>query len=166
MFFLCFSLLPLLAAVPINISLHDLHGTLPSRKTRDILLFDLTPPLCLVGPSSKPHFTCAYGITITKSVCVNPPALLWCKGTTGACINPPFHGSCTPVIVVPQVYLYKPEELTLQMRESRMKREIFIPLLIGLDLAVSLGATGTAGAALIQTQHLAFPPCRWKSLST
>jgi hypothetical protein len=40
------------------------------------------------------------------------------------------------------------------MRESRMKREIFIPLLIGLDLAVSLGATGTAGVALIQTQHL------------
>jgi hypothetical protein len=40
------------------------------------------------------------------------------------------------------------------MRESRMKREIFIPLLIGLDLAVSLGATGTARVALIQTQHL------------
>ena len=43
----------------------------------------------------------------------------------------------------------------MQMRESRMKREIFIPLLIGLDLAVSLGATGTAGAALVQTQHMA-----------
>ena len=38
------------------------------------------------------------------------------------------------------------------MRESRMKREIFIPLLIGLT--VSMGATETAGAALIQTQHL------------
>jgi hypothetical protein len=53
------------------------------------------------------------------------------------------------------------------MGESHKKKEIFIPLLIGLvGLAVSLGATGTAGAALIQTQHLAFPPCRWKSLST
>ena len=59
------------------------------------------------------------------------------------------------MIIVPQVYLYKPEELALQMGESQKKREIFIPLLIGLGLAVSLGATGTAGAALIQTQHLA-----------
>jgi hypothetical protein len=41
------------------------------------------------------------------------------------------------------------------MGESRKKREIFIPLLIGLGLAVSLGARGTAGAALIQTGHLA-----------
>ncbi|XP_076788890.1 endogenous retrovirus group FC1 Env polyprotein-like [Arvicanthis niloticus] len=54
-----------------------------------------------------------------------------------------------------KVYLYEPEELALQMGGSRKKREIFIPLLIGLGLAVSLGATGTAGAALIQTQHLA-----------
>jgi hypothetical protein len=53
------------------------------------------------------------------------------------------------MIIVPQVYLYKPEELPLQMGE------IFIPLLIGLGLAVSLGATGTARAALVQTQHLA-----------
>lgn len=60
-----------------------------------------------------------------------------------------------PVIIVPQVYLYEPEELTLQMGESQKKREILIPLLIGLGFAVSLGATGTAGAALIQTQHLA-----------
>lgn len=59
------------------------------------------------------------------------------------------------MIVVPQVYLYEPEELALQMRENRKKREIFIPLPIGLGLAVSLGATGTAGAALVQTQHLA-----------
>ena len=59
------------------------------------------------------------------------------------------------MIIVPQVYLYKPEELTLQMGESQKKREIFIPLLIGLGLAVSLGATGTAGAALVQTQHMA-----------
>jgi hypothetical protein len=41
------------------------------------------------------------------------------------------------------------------MGESRKKREIFMPLLIGLRFDVSLGATGTAGAVLIQTQHLA-----------
>ena len=58
------------------------------------------------------------------------------------------------MIIVPQVYLYEPEELTLQMGESQKKGEIFIPLLIGLGLAVSLGATGTAGAALVQAQHL------------
>ena len=43
--FFCASLSwPLLAAVPINISLHDLHGTLPTRKAQNILLFDLLPP--------------------------------------------------------------------------------------------------------------------------
>ena len=43
--FFCASLsLPFLAAVPINISLHDLHGTLPTRKAQDIPLFDLPPP--------------------------------------------------------------------------------------------------------------------------
>jgi hypothetical protein len=31
---------------------------------------------------------------------------------------PPIQGSCTPVIIVPQVYLYEPEELALQMGGS------------------------------------------------
>jgi hypothetical protein len=53
------------------------------------------------------------------------------------------------MIIVPQVYLYEPEELAFQMGESQKNREIFIPLLIGLGLAVSLGAT-----ALVQAQHL------------
>ena len=59
------------------------------------------------------------------------------------------------MITVPQVYLYEPEELAFQMGESQKNREIFIPLLIGLGLTVSLGETKTAGAALVQTQHLA-----------
>jgi len=37
----------------------------------------------------------------------------------------------------------------------RQKKEIFIPLLIGLGLAISLSVTGTTGAVLVQTQHLA-----------
>lgn len=41
------------------------------------------------------------------------------------------------------------------MTESRKKREIFTPLLIGLGLAVSTGATRTAGAALVQMQQTA-----------
>ena len=57
------------------------------------------------------------------------------------------------MIIVPRVYLYEPEELALQMGGSQKK--IFIPLLLGLGLAVRLGATGAAGAALVQTQHLA-----------
>ena len=59
------------------------------------------------------------------------------------------------MIIAPQVYLHEPEELTLQMGESPKKIEIFIPLLIGLGLAVSMGATGTARAIFVQTQHLA-----------
>ena len=126
------------------------------RKAENIPLFYLLRPPCLEENSSKPHLTCAYDITITKSVCVNPPALLWCKGTTGACIDSPLQGPCTPIIIVPHVYLCKPEELALQMEGSQKKREIFIPLLIGLGLAISLGAAGTAGeAALAQAQHLA-----------
>jgi hypothetical protein len=58
------------------------------------------------------------------------------------------------VIIFTQVYLYEPEELILQMGESLKKRKIFIPLLTGLGLAVSLWATGTVGATLVQT-HLA-----------
>ena len=36
-----------------------------------------------------------------------------------------------------------------------MKREIFILVLIGPSSAVSLGVTGTAGAALVDKQYLA-----------
>ncbi|XP_028639076.1 ERV-BabFcenv provirus ancestral Env polyprotein-like [Grammomys surdaster] len=153
---LCLSLSQtLLTAITINFSIYDFHGPLTMRKAQDIPLFDLPPPLCLVGLSSKPHLACAHDITITKSVCVNTPALLWCKGTISACINHDFQGSSAQVIVIPQAYLYEPEGLALQMGGSRKKKEIFIPLLIGLGLAVSLGATGTAGEALVQTQHLA-----------
>jgi hypothetical protein len=49
------------------------------------------------------------------------------------------------VIIFAQVHLYKPEDLTLQMGKSQKRREIFIALLIGLGLAVSLGATGITG---------------------
>lgn len=69
-------------------------------------------------------------------------------------LTPLFKVAAPPMIIVPQVYLYEPEELALQMGGSQKKREVFIPLLIGLCLAVSLGATGTTGAALVQI-HLA-----------
>lgn len=68
---------------------------------------------------------------------------------------PLFKGSCTPVVIVPQVYLYKPEELGLHIGGSWKKRETFILLLTGLGLAVSLSVIGSAGASLVQTQHLA-----------
>ena len=58
-------------------------------------------------------------------------------------------------VLTTQVYFYEPEVLALQIEEIRKKREIFIPLLIGLGLAVSLGGKGTALADLVQTQHLA-----------
>jgi hypothetical protein len=58
-------------------------------------------------------------------------------------------------LIVPQVYLYKPEELALQLGGAQKKREIFIPRLVRLGLSVSLGIAGTTGAALVQT-HLLF----------
>lgn len=39
------------------------------------------------------------------------------------------------MIIVPQVYLYDPEELTLSLQGDQKKREIFIPLLLRLGLA-------------------------------
>jgi hypothetical protein len=63
-----------------------------------------------------------HDITITKSVCVKP-VLLWSKDIIGACINLLFQGSCAPVTLVPQVYLFKDKELTLQMGGSR-KRDL------------------------------------------
>ena len=59
------------------------------------------------------------------------------------------------MIIVPQIYVYEPEEFTLQMGGSQKKSETFIPLLIGLGLTISLGATGRTGAVLFHTQYLA-----------
>lgn len=83
------------------------------------------------------------------------PAFLWCN-ITSPCINPPFQGFCSPIKIVPQSYLYEPEELILQLGGDWKRREVFIPLPIGLALTISLGAMGTAGAALVQTYH---PAC-------
>lgn len=54
-------------------------------------------------------------------------------------------------MIVPQVYVYDPKELALQLGGDLKKREVFISLLIWLDLTISLGTMGAGGAALIQT---------------
>lgn len=60
-------------------------------------------------------------------------------------LTPLIKAPAPPVIIVPQVYLCEPEELGLQIGRSWVKEEIIIPILIGLGLAISLSATGTAG---------------------
>lgn len=151
--FLCASLSRLLlTAVPVNISLHEPRGPpSPPRKLQKVPLFDLAFPLCLVGPSSRSHPSCSRAITVTGPVCVHPPALLWCNNVTSACVEPPFPGFCTPVIIVPRVYLYELQELTSQLGEDGKKREGFVPLLIRLGLSDSMVATGAPGA--VQTHH-------------
>lgn len=59
-------------------------------------LSDLTLPLCLVRPSSRLHPACSCYITVTEPICAKPSALLWCKGSTGSCINPRFKVSAPP----------------------------------------------------------------------
>lgn len=79
------------------------------------------PPLCLAGSSSRsPHpLTCSHNITVTKTICANKPALLQCHNTTSSLFKPPFQGYSTSVIIVPQVYLYDPEEFTLQLGREK-----------------------------------------------
>lgn len=128
--------------------LHQPQGFLPTGKLQNIPLFNLSLSVCLIGPSSKSHPSCSRNITITKPVCIKHPALLWCSNNiTSSCIRPPLQGFCTPVLIVPQVYLYDPKELTSQLGSDQKKRELFIPLLIGLGLNAPLGATGVTGAA-------------------
>ena len=89
-------------------------------------------------------------VTVTWAFCGSSGA----KALQVLVLIPVFRGSCTPVIIASQAYLYEPEELALQ-REEAARRELFIALLIGLSLAVSLSVTGITGTALVQTQHLA-----------
>ncbi|XP_021486814.1 ERV-BabFcenv provirus ancestral Env polyprotein-like [Meriones unguiculatus] len=152
--FLCASLSqPPLTAIPVNISIHEPLGPSPPGKLENVPLFDLSFPLCLVSPSSRSHPSCSRDVTITGPVCVRPPALLWCNNVTSACINPPFPGFCTPVIVVPRVYLYEPQELPLQLGGDGKTREGFVPLLIRMGLRDSLGTTGDPRAAFVQMHH-------------
>lgn len=64
----------------------------------------------------------------------------------------PFQDFCTPVMIVPQVYVYDSEELAFQM-EGDQKREVLG--LLELCLIISLRVMGTAGTALIQRHYLA-----------
>lgn len=57
-----------------------------------------------------------------------PPPLWW--NTTCSCIKPPFQGFCTPVIIVPQVFLHEPEELPLYL--DGVKKERFSSHLFSL----------------------------------
>ncbi|XP_060232753.1 something about silencing protein 10-like [Meriones unguiculatus] len=52
------------------------------------------------------------------------------------------------------VYLYEPEELSLQRGGDLKKKEDFSPLLIGMGLTTSLGTMEASGVALIQAHHL------------
>ncbi|XP_051027043.1 ERV-BabFcenv provirus ancestral Env polyprotein-like [Acomys russatus] len=160
---------PLLAAVPSNVWFGEPHGPIPTGKLENIPLFGQSLPVCLIGPSSRSRPTCSRNITVTKPMCVRPPALLWCNNNiTSPCVHPPLQGFCTPVIIVPQVYLYEHKELASQLGGDRKKRELFIPLLIGLGLNVSSGAPGAAGAAHVQTHRLAidFPDTFDKAMAS
>lgn len=55
-------------------------------------------------------------------------------------------------MIVPQVYVYDPEELALQVGGER-KREVLG--LLGLSLIISLRVMGTTGTAPIQRHYLA-----------
>lgn len=55
---------------------------------------------------------------VTKPIRVNLSALLWCNNIVSSCLyphSPQLQGFYTPVMIVYQVYLYEPKELTLQL---------------------------------------------------
>jgi hypothetical protein len=59
-------------------------------------------------------------------------------------------GNCPPGLSLQTLRTHLVDE-----RKLKEEREIFIPLLIVLGLAVSLGTKGITEAALVQTQHRA-----------
>lgn len=66
--------------------------------------------------------------------------------------------SCTPlpsVLIIPQVCLYEEEETALSLG-TRQRQEIFLPLLVGTGLAISLQSARAATTAIVQTHHLAW----------
>lgn len=155
--FLCASLTrPLLAAVPVNVSLFTTDTTLESSSPplRNIPLYSpLNPPVCLAPGTSTPSSRCLLNITVSTSLCASPPVLFWCGGTILPCINTTLSSYCIPVAVTPQLLLFEKEEAISKMTTRRPKREILIPLLIGLGLTISTGSAGLAGGALYQA-HL------------
>lgn len=57
-------------------------------------------------------------------------------------------------MIIPQVCLYEEEETALSLR-TRQRWELFLPLLVGTGLAISLQSAG-ATTAIVQTHHLAW----------
>lgn len=56
-------------------------------------------------------------------------------------------------MIIPQVCLYEEEGTALSLR-TRQRWELFLPLLVGTGLAISLQSAG-ATTAIVQTHHLA-----------
>ncbi|XP_047412967.1 endogenous retrovirus group FC1 Env polyprotein [Sciurus carolinensis] len=151
-----------LTAIPIN---SPFNTSAPHR--------DLSPPLegvPLFHDSSK-NFThcytfstsvpCNQTVQVSSSIFAPPGFFFWCNGTLIKKLDSNMPSAfCVPSTLVPQLTLYSEAELTwlAQNPIPRVKRAIFLPVVVGLSLASSfetfrLGAGGP-GYAVTATQKL------------
>lgn len=82
--------------------------------------------------TNPPRSPIPSGLTVIKSICVNPRVLLCCWKSASSCIKFLFQGFCTFIVIVLQVYFYELKELALQLGGDQKKREVFVPLLVRL----------------------------------
>lgn len=165
--FLCVSLQrPLLAAVPLMTSPGTQgHGECQPPLAGIPLWEPETPepslPPRICYQTSNPvtggrvTWNCTQNHTAASLTRASPGTFFWCNGTLSNCINSSEPGPCFMVTVVPQLTLYGESELAWLLPSShpRAHRAAFLPVMLGVSIAASMGLAGGAlGNSIISAQ--------------
>lgn len=119
----------------------------------DILLSDQLSnnAICASSQDKPTHYQCLTNYSFRGEMHHSSPLL--CNGKIPLCIDTSWQ-DYVPCCVIPQVYLYREIE-GLLLLQTRQRQEIFLHLLVGIGLAISLGSAGTTMAAILQRRDLA-----------
>nr|XP_027797366.1 ERV-BabFcenv provirus ancestral Env polyprotein-like [Marmota flaviventris] len=162
--YLCASLTrTLLAAVPLNFSASDLSNFSTPSTHRSLGTLSPNTPLwepkesnhtliplrCLLGLGVSQSKFCHSNITFNFTLYVPPGSFFWCNGSLITILFTNTSTPCILVTLVLQLTLYTPAEVqALLSPPVRNKRVAFLPILVGLSLAVSAAGAGISGGAL------------------
>ncbi|XP_070284417.1 ERV-BabFcenv provirus ancestral Env polyprotein-like [Myotis yumanensis] len=100
-------------------------------------------------------WNCTQNYTASSLTKASPGTFFWCNGTLSNCINSSDPGPCFIVMVVPQLTLYGESELAWLLPPScrRTRRAAFLPVMLGVSIATSIGLAGGAlGNSLVTAQ--------------
>ncbi|KAK1339208.1 LOW QUALITY PROTEIN: hypothetical protein QTO34_019885 [Cnephaeus nilssonii] len=91
-------------------------------------------------------WNCTQNHTAASPTKASPGTFFWCNGTLSNCINSSDPGPCFVVTVVPQLTLYGESELAWLLPSShpRARRAAFLPVMLGVSIAASIGLAGGA----------------------